>query len=209
MNSVTNNLYCARFFGKCCEVRGIIAEPSLAEHGIKPQDFNYFILLPHSASCCICLWYFHPWLFLNENQWVKNYKVILYSDNFFSPFYIVHIIEPSEWADVVDSLHCSGPFPSLSSHSFLSLCMVIFLFVPFLSFIPGKCTYKTQKCITITNGCPPKALMTLQECPSLETSLRPLLCLTNLTQSGQGSACHIRNHLCANSMKSHHLHSCL
>lgn len=58
--SVTNNSYCARLFGKCCEVRGIIAETSLAEPGTKAQDFNYFIFSPHFTSCCVCIWYFSP-----------------------------------------------------------------------------------------------------------------------------------------------------
>lgn len=149
---------------------------------------------------------FHPWLFLNENQWVKIPKVILYSDTFF-PFYIVHIIEPSEWADVAYSLHCSGPFPSLSSHHFLSLCMTIFLTVPFLSFMPGKCTSKTQKCTTINNAWTPKALM--HQCPSLETSFRPLV--SNISCTIWTELCRWCKNSCstlgANLMKTDHLHS--
>lgn len=114
MYSVTNNFYCARLFGKCCEVRGIIADTSLAEPGTKPQDF---ILFSHPVlpPAVFAFGIFHPWLFLNENQWVKIPKVIFCTQTRFFPFYIVHKIEPSEWADVAYSLHCSGPFPSLSS----------------------------------------------------------------------------------------------
>lgn len=55
---VTLNSYLARLFRKCWEIRCNTAETSLAEPGIKPQDFSYFILSPYFVSCCICTYYF-------------------------------------------------------------------------------------------------------------------------------------------------------
>lgn len=116
-------------------MRWVTAEASLAEPGIKKQDFNYFILSPYF----FLLLYLHLIFFSLGSFWIRiNF-------NGFSLFHIVNITEPSKCPEVAYSLYCLGHIPSLSSHHFLSLLMVIFLTVSFPSSMPGKCTSKPQK----------------------------------------------------------------